>query len=248
MASQLSKPWIWFIAGTPRWLSSISGQEEVPLFISWLPLGNLFVGETPQTMTMMMRKRKEVWMIGSLKKPRSQPLQRIRNFCSRPWPANWPALRNPMGKLPLTLSKNSSTRSCRYSKSSCRNSSNLSSLTLSSNLVERSKINSLIRGTRGRKRRGRRRSNRSRNKGCYSRKAYPLMTTSMMTYTRCSYRVRAIREQLKLRQAAAVGREMRTRNLIISEVPSRRISPTTTYISSSAFRSHQMSLIWSPWI
>jgi hypothetical protein len=36
---------------------------------------------------------------------------------------------------------------------------------------------------------------------------------------------------------------MRTRNLIISEVPSRRISPTTTSISSSAYRSRQMSLI-----
>ena len=148
-----------------------------------------------------------------------------------------------MGKLPSTSSKSSSTRSCRYSKSSSRNSSNLSSLMPSSPLGERSKINSQIRGTRGRKRRGRRRSNRNRNRECYSRKAYPSMTTSMMIYTRCWYRARAIREPSKSRQVAAVGREMRTRNLIISEVPSRRISPTTTYISSSAFRSRQMSLI-----
>ena len=148
-----------------------------------------------------------------------------------------------MGKLPSTSSKSSSTRSCRYSKSSSRNSSNLNLLMPSSPLGERSKINSPTRGTRGRKRRGRRRSNRNRNRGCYSRKAYQSMTTSMMTYTRCWCRARVIREPSKSRQVAAVGREMRTRNLIISEVLSRRISPTTTYISSSAFKTHQMSLI-----
>ena len=185
MVSQLSKPWIWFIVGTPRWLSSISGPVEVPLSISWLHLGNLFMGETPQTTTMMMRKRKEVWMIESLKKPRSQLRQRTRSFSSRPWPANLQAWTNPMAKLPSTSSKSSSTKSCRYSKNSSRNSSNLSWLIPSSPLGVRSKISSPTRGTRGRKRRGRRRSNRSRNRGCYSRKAYPSMITSMMTYTRC---------------------------------------------------------------
>jgi hypothetical protein len=36
---------------------------------------------------------------------------------------------------------------------------------------------------------------------------------------------------------------MRAKNLIISEVPSRRISLMTTFISSSTFKSRQMSLI-----
>ncbi len=148
-----------------------------------------------------------------------------------------------MAKLPSTSSKSSSTKSCRYSKSSSRNSSNLSWLMPSSPLGVRSKISSPTRGTRGRKRRGRRRSNRSRNRGCCSRKAYPSMTTSMMTYTRCWYRERVIREPSKSRQVEVVGRKMRTKNRIISEVPSRRISPTTTYISSSTFKSRQMSLI-----
>jgi hypothetical protein len=148
-----------------------------------------------------------------------------------------------MAKLPSTSSKSSSTKSCRYSKNSSRNSSNLSWLIPSSPLGVRSKISSPTRGTRGRKRRGRRRSNRSRNRGCYSRKAYPSMITSMMTYTRCWYRARVIRELSKSRRVEVVGRKTRTRNLIISEVPSRRISPTITYISSSTFKSHQMRLI-----
>lgn len=148
-----------------------------------------------------------------------------------------------MAKLPSTSSKSSSTKSCRYSKSNSRNSSNLSWLMLSSPLGVRNKISSPTRGTRGRKRRGRRRSNRSRNRGCYSRKAYPSMTTLMMTYTRCWYRARVIKEPSKSRQVEVVGRKTRTRNLIILEVPSRRISPTTTYINSSTFKSHQMRLI-----
>jgi len=148
-----------------------------------------------------------------------------------------------MAKLPSTSSKSSSTKSCRYSKSSSRNSSNLSWLMPSSPQGVRSKISSPTRGTRGRKRRGRRRSNRSRNRGCCSKRAYPSMTTLTMTYTRCWFRARVIRELSKSRQVEVVGRKTRTRNLIISEVPSRRISPTTTYISSSTYKSRQMRLI-----
>ena len=202
----------------------------------------------------MRRRRKEVWMIESLKKPRSQLRQRTRNSCSRPWPANWPEWTRAMAKLLSTSSKSSSTKSCRYSKSSSRNSSNLSWLMPSSPPLgeARSKINSSspTKGTRGRKRRGRRQSSRSRNRGCCSRREYPSMTTSMMTYTRCWYRARVIREPSKSRVVLVevVGRKMRTRNLIISEVLFRRISPTTTYISSSTFKSRLMRLIWIPWI